>query len=63
MKTKIKSSDGCNTYVENDCGDDITIWQSDEGEEKDMVVIFDAKMARKMIKAIRKAAEELGWEV
>jgi hypothetical protein len=62
MKTKVGNHTGCKTHVQSNA-EHITIWQSDEGEEKDMVVIFDAKMARKMIKAIRKAAKEIGWDI
>jgi len=64
MKIKVKSAGDCETSVEND-GENITIWQEDEEEigVKDMVMLFDAKMARKFIKAIRKNGKELGWEV
>jgi hypothetical protein len=64
MKTNIKSQKKCETTVEND-DESIIIWQEDgyDAEEPDLVMLFNAKMARKFIKAIRKSAEELGWEV
>jgi len=64
MKIKVESANGCKTTVESD-GEDITIWQEDgEGdEERDMVMLFDAEMTRKFIKAIKEHAEGLGWEV
>lgn len=43
--------------VENDA-ENIQIYQ-----EADMVMIFNERMARKFIKAIKKSAKELGWEV
>ena len=63
MKTRVKSPMGCETVVENDA-ETITIRQSEEEfGENDMVMMFDEKFARKLIKAIRKSAKELGWEV
>ena len=38
--------------------DVVELKQSDE-----MVFLMDAKQARRVIKAIRKAAKEMGWEV
>ena len=46
-----------NILVENDA-EDIQIFQEDS-----MVMIFNERQARRVIKAIRKAAKELGWEV
>ncbi len=58
MKTIIKAEDVkmC-ISVENDA-EDIQIFQ-----ENDMVMIFNERMARKFIKAVKKSAKELGWEV
>jgi hypothetical protein len=42
--------------VENDA-EDISLWQGE-----DLIMLFDAKMARKAIKAIKKSMRELGWE-
>jgi hypothetical protein len=58
MRTVVKSKGGEeNLIVENDA-EDISLWQGG-----DLLMIFNAKMARKTIKAIRKSAEQLGWEV
>lgn len=58
MRKKIEASDESqNILVENDA-EDIQIYQ-----EESMVMIFNARQARKVIKAIKKAAKELGWEV
>jgi hypothetical protein len=46
-----------NILVENDA-EDIQIFQEDS-----MVMIFNERQARKVIKAIRKSAKELGWKV
>ena len=63
MKVSLKKYGGIKTSVENDVGS-IMIFQNDAIKtEDDLVMIFNAKMARKMIKAIRKAAKENGWEV
>lgn len=51
------SDESQNILVENDA-EDIQIYQ-----EESLVMIFNARQARKVIKAIRKAAKELGWEV
>lgn len=58
MKKLIKCVDKSqNILVENDA-EDIQIFQ-----EESMVMIFNGRQARKVIKAIRKSAKELGWEV
>jgi hypothetical protein len=58
MKKVIWASDKSqNILVENDA-EDIQIFQEDS-----MVMIFNERQARKIIKAIRKSAKELGWEV
>lgn len=58
MKKVIKCVDKSqNILVENDV-EDIQIYQ-----EESMVMIFSERQARKVIKAIRKSAKELGWEV
>lgn len=31
-------------------------------QSADMVMLFDAKMARQALRALRKAVKELGWE-
>lgn len=63
MKVSLKKYGGIKTSVENDVGS-IMIFQNDAIKtEDDLVMIFNANMARKMIKAIRKAAKENGWEV
>jgi hypothetical protein len=58
MKKVIWASDKRqNILVENDA-EDIQIFQEDS-----MVMIFNERQARKIIKAIRKSAKELGWKV
>ena len=58
MKKVIWASDKRqNILVENDA-EDIQIFQEDS-----MVMIFNERQARKIIKAIRKSAIELGWKV
>jgi hypothetical protein len=58
MRKVIWASDKSqNILVENDA-EDIQIFQEDS-----MVMIFNERQARKIIKAIRKSAEELGWKV
>lgn len=36
----------------------INLWQ-----DEDFIMLMNERQARKVVKAIRKAAEELGWEV
>ncbi len=56
MKTIVYSKGGQeHIRVENDA-EDISIWQGE-----DFVMLFNAKMARKFIKAIRASMEDLGW--
>jgi hypothetical protein len=58
MKKVIWASDKRqNILVENDA-EDIQIFQEDS-----MVMIFNERQARKIIKAIRKSAKELCWKV
>ena len=58
MQTIIKSDgDKENIRVQNDA-EDIAIYQ-----ERDLVMIFNERLARKFIKAVKKSAKELGWEV
>lgn len=60
---KLKTDNDVQTSVEND-DESIMIWQSDDPrQDRDLVMLFNAKMARKFIKAIRESAKELGWEV
>jgi hypothetical protein len=58
MRKVIWASDKSqNILVENDA-EDIQIFQEDS-----MVMIFNERQARKIIKAIRKSAKELDWKV
>lgn len=58
MQTIVRSEDvEMRITVENDA-ENIQIYQ-----EADMVMIFNERMARKFIKAIKKSAKELGWDV
>jgi len=56
MKTIVYSKGGDeHIKVENDA-EDISIWQGE-----DLVMLFNAKMARKFIKAIKASMKELNW--
>lgn len=60
MKIVIKDADelrGDDISVDTD-DEDISIWQGD-----DLIMMFDAQMARKVIKAIKKGAKHLGWDL
>jgi hypothetical protein len=59
VKKVIKSDQGLhNVTVETDGEESICIWQ-----EEDLVMLFNERMARKTIRALKKAAKEFGWEV
>ena len=63
MKKVIKSDERThNVTVETDGRESICIWQEGE-EEKQLIMLFNERMARKTIKALNKAAKEFGWEV
>ena len=63
MEVKLKPYGGVETSVDRDA-ESIMIWQKDDlVSPEDFVMLFNAKMARKLIKAIKKQAKELGWEV
>ena len=50
-----------NVTIETDV-DSICIWQDGE-EDKQLIMLFNERMARKTIKALKKAAKKMGWEV
>lgn len=58
MKIKVKCNSGSEDIVVDVDAENISLWQ-----KEDLVMLFDAKMARETIKAIRKASKKLGWEV
>jgi len=57
MKRKIKCEDSTEDVYVMTTATDILIFQNE-----DMVMLFDAHMARQTIRALRKAVKELGWE-
>lgn len=57
MQKKIKCVDPKEDVYVTTTATDILIFQ-----HADMVMLFDAKMARQTIRALRKAVKELGWE-
>lgn len=57
MQRKIKCEDPTEDVYVMTTATDILIFQS-----ADMVMLFDARMARQTIRALRKAVKELGWE-
>jgi hypothetical protein len=56
MKTKIKCNFGSEDIVVDVDAENISIWQ-----KADLIMLFDAKMARKFVKAIKKGMRELNW--
>jgi hypothetical protein len=62
---KIIKSDGKkhNVTVETDGAASICIWQENPNDAPEMVMLFSERMARKTLKALKAAAEEIGWEV
>jgi hypothetical protein len=56
MKTKVKCNCGSEHIVVESDAENISIWQ-----KEDLIMLFDAKMARKFVKAIKAAMDDLGW--
>jgi len=49
--------------VEVDFGVTFIVQKIDHAHDEQVIVLRNAKMVRKTIKALKKAAKELGWEV
>ena len=54
MKLKVKSNSGSKDIVVDVDAENISLWQ-----KEDLIMLFDAKMSRKTIKAIKKGMREL----
>lgn len=60
MEKKIKAKNG-----EDDSTIEVSHWDAavELTQDADKIFLQDARQARKVIKAIKKAAKRLGWEV